>query len=145
MVEAIFNPVNQNREFIIIDNIHDFQREAQTRHKIKRSHVWRPPTDVFELEDVIVIRVEIAGMREQDFSILLDAQTIVVQGFRSDVAEKRAYHQMEIRFGEFACEVEIPYHIDSERIEAVYANGFLRITIPKVAPRQVLINQKPIE
>lgn len=145
MVEAILKPARRNREFIIIDNIHDFQRNAQTWHKNKHSRVWRPPTDVFELEDAIVVRMEIAGMREQDFSIQLDAQTLIVQGFRSDVIEKRAYHQMEIQFGEFVCEVEIPKPIDAERIEATYANGLLRISLLKESPKQVSINQKPSE
>src|SRR5512138_3366911 len=30
------------------------------------AHAWRPPTDVFEREDTLVVRVEIAGMNETD-------------------------------------------------------------------------------
>jgi len=31
-----------------------------------RTHVWRPPTDVYETEVSIVVRIEIAGMQEED-------------------------------------------------------------------------------
>src|SRR5690554_4037518 len=34
-----------------------------------RSNVWRPATDVYELEDAVVVRVEIAGMSDGNFSI----------------------------------------------------------------------------
>ncbi len=96
-----------------------------------RLPVWRPPTDVFETEEAIVVRVEIAGMREEDFSISLEDRFLVIHGFRSDLPERRAYFQMEIPFGEFISEVELPCPIISERIAAVYQDGFLRIVLPK--------------
>ena len=34
-----------------------------------RSSVWSPPTDVYETEEAYVVRVEIAGMREDDFEV----------------------------------------------------------------------------
>ncbi|MGB9641426.1 MAG: Hsp20/alpha crystallin family protein [Anaerolineales bacterium] len=108
-------------------------------HFTVRPHIWRPPTDVFETENALIIRIEIAGMQEEDFTILLDGRYLSVRGMRSDIPEKRAYHQMEIRFGEFASEIELPFDIDSERIEAVYQSGFLRITLPRKAPQHIPI------
>ena len=32
-----------------------------------RSSVWSPPTDLYETEQFFVVKVEIAGMREEDF------------------------------------------------------------------------------
>ncbi len=104
-----------------------------------RLHVWRPPTDVFETENGLIIRIEIAGMQEDDFTILLDGQKLSVRGMRYDFPERRAYHQMEIPFGEFASEVDLPFNIDSEHIEAVYQAGFLRITLPRREPQHVSI------
>jgi HSP20 family protein len=85
------------------------------------------------------VRVEIAGMRDGDFSITLDEQTLSIKGTRSGTSECKAYHQMEIPFGDFSTEVEIPLPIDSVRIEAVYLDGFLRIWLPKIKPHQVSI------
>lgn len=73
-----------------------------------RSSIWRPPTDVFENEQEVIVRVEIAGMREDDFSISLTGDRLTVRGNRPDIQEKRAYHQMEIFFGEFNVEVNLP-------------------------------------
>jgi len=102
-----------------------------------RSPAWRPPTDVFETENMIVVRVEIAGMREEDIIIELNGRNLTVRGSRQDVPEKRAFHQMEIHFGEFAIELELPNYIEADQVQAVYSDGFLRIHLPKARPRQI--------
>ena len=105
-----------------------------------RSPSWRPPTDIYETNDTIVIRVEIAGMREDDFSIEIDGRILTIMGTRPDVTEQRAYHQMEIRFGEFKINFEFPIPVDYDKIDAVYKDVFLRVVVPKSKPRQIGIN-----
>jgi HSP20 family protein len=100
-----------------------------------RSHAWRPPTDVYETDEAVVVRVEIAGMHETDFSIVLDGRYLSIRGLRQDISERRAYHQMEIRYGEFNVDVEMPVTIDVDNVQAIYQNGFLKIVLPKVRIR----------
>ena len=106
-----------------------------------RPHVWRPPTDVFETEEAIIVRVEIAGMREADFAINLVDRSLVIRGTRQDIQERRSYHQMEIPFGEFSTEIDLQVPIASDNIEAVYRDGFLRVTLPKARPQQIKIGE----
>ncbi|MBM3143586.1 MAG: Hsp20/alpha crystallin family protein [Chloroflexi bacterium] len=106
-----------------------------------RSRVWSPPTDVFETEESVIIRVEVAGMKETGFSISLDEQSLIIQGSRLDPPERRAYHQMEIRFGEFISQIEMHWVIDHNGIKAKYEDGFLRICLPKAKPHQVEIRE----
>ena len=105
----------------------------------KRSHVWRPPTDVYEVEEAVVVRVEIAGMREDDFSISLSGKILAIRGMRSDVPERRAYHQMEIIFGEFLSEVELPGAVIADEVKAEYKDGFLRLYLPKARSHKINI------
>lgn len=102
-----------------------------------RSPAWRPPTDVFETEDAIVVRVEVAGMREEDISVELTGRTLIVRGARQDLPERRAFHQMEIIFGEFVIELELPNYIEPEQAQAAYSDGFLRIHLPKAQPHHI--------
>ena len=104
-----------------------------------RPHAWRPPTDMYETDDAIVIRVEIAGMREQDFNIALEDRTLTIRGVRSDPSERRAFYQMEIPFGEFSTEVDLPAPTVNEGVEAVYREGFLQITLPKARPHHIQV------
>ncbi len=106
---------------------------------ISRPHAWRPPTDVFETENTIVVRVEVAGMREADFTISLVERSLTVRGIRQDTSERRAYHQMEIAFGEFHTEVELPYQVIADKVEATYRDGFLRVVLPIAQPKHIKV------
>jgi HSP20 family protein len=98
-----------------------------------RSNVWSPPTDQYETEAAFIIRVEVAGMREEDFEVALENNTLSISGIRPDLsAEKRAYHQMEIRFGKFFTAIEIPAPIQAENAQAEYKDGLLTIMLPKI-------------
>jgi HSP20 family protein len=109
------------------------------------SHIWSPPTDLFESDDAIVARVEIAGMREEDFDVALENGVLTVSGARADSSERsehserRAYHQMEIRFGKFATSVALPVPVNVEAARAEYKDGFLIVTLPKARPNQIKV------
>jgi HSP20 family protein len=104
--------------------------------------VWRPPTDVYETEDTFIVRVDIAGMRETDFTISLVERSLTIRGIRQDITERRAYHQMEIPFGEFITEVELPYPVATNEVEAIYRDGFLRIILPKARPQHIKVESQ---
>ena len=104
-----------------------------------RSYSWSPPTDVYETSASFVVRVEVAGMRESDFSINVDKNILVVSGARVDSAERRAYHQMEIRYGEFSTAVELPPGVNTDQAAAEYEDGFLTVLIPKIKPVDINI------
>lgn len=103
------------------------------------SYEWSPPTDVFETDASYVIRLEIAGMQEADFSILFENNYLIVRGIRGENSERRAYHQMEIRYGEFSSAVEMPLNSDYQNADAQYQNGFLTIVIPKIKSTNIKI------
>jgi len=103
------------------------------------SYAWSPPTDVYETDASFVIRLEVAGMRESDFTIDIEDNYLVISGVRSESAERRAYHQMEIRFGEFSTAIELPLNVDVNKADANYENGFLNIVFPKLKPTNINI------
>jgi HSP20 family protein len=105
-----------------------------------RPQIWKPPTDVYETDERFVVRVEIAGMKESDFIVRLDLNHLVISGIRPDNLEPRAYHLMEINFGEFSTEVELLAPIDSSKVEAEYKDGFLTVILSKTQPKQISIN-----
>jgi HSP20 family protein len=84
--------------------------------------------------------VEVAGMRGSEFSVTFDEQLLSIRGVRADKGGLKAYQQMEIAYGEFATEVRVPAVVDSGKVEATYADGFLRVVLPKVQPKQVSIS-----
>lgn len=118
------------------------ETRRETLHAVSwqvRSNVWSPPTDEYETETTYVVRVEIAGMREEDFEVLLENDTLLISGSRSDVPDRRAYQQMEIRFGKFATSVNIPGPVDVDQAHAEYKDGFLTVVLPKATPNQIKV------
>jgi HSP20 family protein len=101
---------------------------------------WRPPTDVYETDEKYIGRVEIPGMRDGEFSVSVDNNILTIRGTRPDSTERRAFHQMEIRFGEFSTEVELPINADANQILAEYEDGFLHVFLPKATPRTIPVS-----
>jgi HSP20 family protein len=102
-----------------------------------RSSVWSPPTDVYETGEDFFIRVEIAGMRDEDFEITLNNNVLYVSGDRPGFVGRRAYHQMEILSGRFEVEASIGAPVNESACEADYADGFLTIKLPKVKTDEI--------
>jgi HSP20 family protein len=111
---------------------------------LRRTRAWRPPTDVYETDDCVVVKVEIAGMKEDDFTISLSDRHLTITGVRPDplaVAQglTLSYQQMEICYGDFKTEVYLPWAIVEDEIEATYEGGFLRVVLPKARARKVSV------
>ena len=76
-------------------------------------------------------------MREEDFEVALENNVLMISGNRSDLNERRAYHQMEIRSGKFEIAIEIPAPINVENAIAKYKDGFLMINLPRANAKQI--------
>ena len=48
-------------------------------------------------------------------------------------------HGMKIRFGEFRTEVDVPWPVYPEDVEASYVDGFLRVRLSRPRSRRVAI------
>jgi len=104
--------------------------------------IWSPPTDVYETGDAYIVRVEIAGMRDAEFTVGVEDGYLILSGSRPDVQERRAYRQMEIRSGKFSSVVALPSHIDLEKASAKYEDGFFVVVLPKIKPKKIEIQEE---
>lgn len=94
---------------------------------------WRPPVDYWETAKELSIKVEVAGMSEDDFDIVLYQDILVIEGERRWNSSEARFHLAEIRHGPFRLELRIPGNIDRERVTARYDRGFLQVALPKVS------------
>ena len=113
---------------------------------ISRSNigVWRPPVEVYECDDVLVVTAEIAGVQEDEISVVVDETLLRVSGVRHNpsATQKRTYHEMGIAYGPFEAQVFLPFAIVLDKVEAAYEGGFLRVSLPRaqatrIVPREV--------
>ncbi len=107
------------------------------RSSLRQRKAWRPPTDVYETETGVIVKVEVAGISNDDVAVSLDGRTLTIRGVRRDSAAKLGYQQMEIQYGYFETEILVPRAIDEEGVEATYQDGFLSVHLPKAPARRV--------
>jgi HSP20 family protein len=112
-----------------------FRVTTLSRQWATRPHLWRPPTDLCELDREYVVRVEIAGMQDAELNIAIEGRELAIYGLRQPPAEHAAYHQLEVRFGEFLSVVDLPGEIEVDAISADYKDGFLNVKLPKAGLR----------
>jgi len=102
-----------------------------------RGDFWQPDVDVFETENDLQVRVELAGVPNEDLRVTVDANVLRISGERapSSAAEVTRLHQMEIASGPFERRISLPARIDQERLSARLADGVLSVTLGKRQPR----------
>ncbi len=96
--------------------------------------VWRPPTDVYETPDEIIIVIELAGVAEDDMSVTLFSDLLVVEGRREQpvLADMNACQQLGIKYGDFRSEVQLSGPVEKDNVTAEYKNGLLKIILKKL-------------
>ena len=102
--------------------------------------LWVPAMDVAEKADAYLISVELPGVEPSQVEINFEQNVLTVRGvkpssFDANTGEYRVYTAERVS-GEFERAVRLPDFVDSERIEASYSHGLLRITVPKAQAAQ---------
>jgi HSP20 family protein len=96
---------------------------------------WVPNTDVYAMDDGLVVKVELAGMRREDLELTVEGNRLLITGQRPDGCRAPGckFLVMEINYGAFECVIEIPAGYDLSQARAAYQNGFLRVDVPVAA------------
>ena len=103
--------------------------------------VWEPAIDLYETDDELVVTVELPGVKESDFEIMVERNIFTIRGERRKILPPRStgtYHQMEIASGRFERSITLPAAIDDARAKASYEDGLVEITLPKVKERRTV-------
>jgi len=93
------------------------------------SDAWSPPTDILARGDDLVLRCEIAGVREQDVSVSFNDGILSVSGERHRDEDDVVYYTSERFMGTFRRRISLPDGVTEEDIEAAYDEGLLEITV----------------
>lgn len=117
----------------------DLLRQGQHYGLLQPATLWRPPVDIHETAAHMLVKIELAGVREEHLEITLYDNALVVTGRREDDSEHDeaiCYHEAQVHYGPFRAEILLPTSVQSETVTASYENGFLRIRLPKAAPSE---------
>ncbi|MFQ5737276.1 MAG: Hsp20/alpha crystallin family protein [Thermodesulfobacteriota bacterium] len=106
-----------------------------------------PNVDVFSTRNELVIEVELPGVKKQDIDVTLLKGTLTIKAVKLECfdEDKINYVCMERTFGRLFRAIEIPFPVDTVRIKAVFRNGILTITIPRIEDKRNTSRRVPVE
>jgi HSP20 family protein len=81
----------------------------------------------------VIVVMELAGAERKEVAVELDGRRLRIAGVRriSMPVDAQRCHQVEIESGPFERWISLDFTPSRDALEAVYQDGFLRITIPK--------------
>jgi HSP20 family protein len=103
-----------------------------------------PPVDIYEDEHRIVLKLEVPGMKQEDFDVQLENNTLTIRGERKFEKEEKEenFHRIERRYGTFFRSFAVPNTVNTEQVKAGYEAGVLRIELAKreeTKPKQIKV------
>ncbi len=114
-------------------------------HVSQDGYCWNPAADVYENNDAYVIKAELPGLNKKHINVDVKENILTIKGERSDdneVKEDKVYRKERFQ-GKFQRAFVLPSTVESGKIEAEFADGLLKITIPKSGekkPKQITIH-----
>ncbi len=105
---------------------------------------FRPAVDVFRTDDPAELRVvvELAGVKPESIQLATSGRTLVIAGERPRL-QSGTYQQMEIEYGRFQRNLQLPADVETASASASYEHGILTVVLPLAtsppSPRQVPI------
>lgn len=124
--------------------VSDKEEVATHAEQTKPGPVFRPPVDIFENEGEIVLLADLPGVGPEDLTIDLRENTLSLTGEIGDSEDAGGDAVMaEYGVGKYYRQFSLSEKIDQECIDAKFADGVLRLTLPKVGkavPRRITVN-----
>lgn len=101
---------------------------------------WRPAVDLYELEAGLLAIAELPGVRQGDFSVIIQDGRLKIAGIRRapNVERCKGPLQLEIEYGPFARVLEMPSDIDADAVEAHFRHGLLAVHIPRTQRKRII-------
>jgi HSP20 family protein len=107
--------------------------EADESGPLSRLFASPPAIDLDETDDEVVVTADLPGLDAEDFSVEVTGERLVIRGEKKHEKneERRGYRYHERRYGAFARAVQLPCEVDTDKTQADYTRGVLRVTLPK--------------
>ncbi len=98
-----------------------------------------PAIDMHEDDKNLYITAELPGIEKDDIKISLHNDVLTISGERKreEKKENENYYHLEMCYGAFNRSITLPVEVDTEKVEASFKNGILKIQLPKSNPKDI--------
>jgi HSP20 family protein len=102
-----------------------------------KGHLFNSPSypaiNIWTNDEGQFISAEMPGVRQEDIDIDVTGDALSISGVRKqdEVAKDASYHRQERNYGSFSRTVQLPFMVDTNKVEAKFTNGVLLIALPR--------------
>jgi HSP20 family protein len=112
-----------------------------------RGEAAQLPANVWEDKDAVHVVARVPGLEADDLDIQLTGDTLTIRGrFDSDAEREEgkdwSWYSNELWYGPFERSITLPTQVQGDKVEAVFKNGVLHLTVPKaeeVKPKTIKV------
>ena len=107
---------------------------AEDPERMRERTTFVPRADIYETKEAFIVILDMPGVNGDTIDITLDKSILTINGFSElEIPEEYNLAFAEYEPGDFKRSFQLTDKIDRDKIEAVYRDGVLRITLPKAA------------
>lgn len=137
----------RDRRFVgTIPDMLQMQREMNRLFSImgQKSPQDYPAVNIWEKDGTVVITAELPGIDPEKMDISVSGDTLTIAGTVSTeiLAQNEIYLRQERDIGSFKRNIQLPFQVNAQAVEAKYERGILMVTLPKVTedlPKKIKI------
>ncbi|WP_291401698.1 Hsp20/alpha crystallin family protein [Daejeonella sp.] len=107
-----------------------------------------PPVNIMEQENQYLVTLAAPGMKREDFKIDLSGNMLNISNETEEEKEEteKTFTRKEYNYRGFSRSFSLPEGIDTEKIEAKYEDGILKITLPRTEESKMKVGKSiPIQ
>lgn len=123
----------------LFDNFHTgFWRAPSMPTLFDARVAGAPAVDFAEHDKAYEVTAELPGLDAADIDIKFAHDMLTISGEKKEEKQekKKDYYLSERRYGSFQRSFQLPEGIDSDKIEAKFDKGVLKVTLPKTEKAQ---------
>jgi len=106
-----------------------------------------PAINLWTNEDGQMISAEMPGVRPEDLNIDVTGDALSISGERKpdETIKEARDHRRERGYGSFSRTIQLPFMVDTNKVEASFKNGVLLLNLPRAEadkPKKIVIKNK---
>jgi HSP20 family protein len=117
--------------------------DMEVAERTRSGKVFAPPIDIIDSKNELKLYADMPGVNKDSINISLEQGVLTIRGnVDTSAYEKYELLYQEYEIGDFQRSFTLTDDIDQDKIEAVYDNGVLELTLAKAEkakPRKIAV------
>jgi len=106
-----------------------------------------PAVNAWIGEAEAVVTAELPGIDPNVVEVSVVGDTLTISGSREAelLKEGESYQRQERGWGRFSRSLQLPFHVEADKVEATYEKGIIKITLPRSEaekPRKISVKNQ---